>query len=240
MLQEHLTIGTSLGVFTGQVTVFLLRIDIGNITFLALEVKGYLRLLVLVVAHLKDRCSRQFVSGGVPLTSGMHQIAVKAHMDVFTSQVHIGVLHLGVTKEMGRRCGGIIDQRVIGRILHRGIDTVLPMTVDAVQCQRVINSLIMLVDGQLDGIHRRSVTFGLDGSFSTFRNDGIEWSGIILFQGRGKTVDSLFHLVLVSTDAINKRRQRDRIRRQHWCLHRRQRHDTALLYHLGNLPTVQG
>ena len=55
MLQKELAIGTTLRQFAGQVTVFLLGINLLDKALLRLEVKGHRVALVGVAAHLKNR-----------------------------------------------------------------------------------------------------------------------------------------------------------------------------------------
>ena len=93
VLEEHLTISTTFGVFTGQETVFLLGIDIGDEAFLGLEIKHHLCLLILVATHLEDRGSHHLLSRGIHLSRGTDQIAVKTHADILTGKVHVLVFH---------------------------------------------------------------------------------------------------------------------------------------------------
>ena len=99
MLKEHLTISAALGVLTRQETVLLLGVDIGDETFLGLEVEHHLRLLILVAAHLEHRCTRHLVGRRVHLSRGIDQIAVETHADVLAGQVHVLVFHRRTAKE---------------------------------------------------------------------------------------------------------------------------------------------
>ena len=105
----------------------------------------------------------------------MHEVAVETHIYLLTGKVHVGILHLRVTIQMSRSTYGIVCQRVISRILHRGIDTVLSFFVDAVECERVVNGLVVLIYRQLERVHLSGVTLHLDcrsGSFGNRRGIG--------------------------------------------------------------------
>ena len=166
VLEEHLSVSASLRDLTGQKAVLLLGIDAGDQSFLGLEVEGHRVALILVASHLEDRRTRQVMGRGVHLTRSMHHIAVQAHEDILAGQVHILVLHLRITIEIGARTDGIIGQRVVGRILHRRVDTVLTAAIHAVTGQGVVHHLIIFIDGQLNRVHRCGIAFGLDGGFS--------------------------------------------------------------------------
>ena len=78
---------------------------------------------------------------------------------------------MGIAVEMGASAGGDVGQRIAGRVLHRCINTVLLLAVQAVEVQRVVNHLIIFIDGQLQGVHRRGVALGLDGSVASLLLD---------------------------------------------------------------------
>ena len=173
MLEEHLTVGTTLGYLTGKETLILLCIDRCNQTFLRLEVKGHCVALILIVTHLEDGRTCQLHLGAVHRSCSMHQVAVEAHRDTVALQIHILVLHLRRTIEVCHLDTSIIRQRVVSRILHRRVDTVLTTAVDAVKLQRVIYSLVVLIDSQFKGVHHRGVAFRLCIGFNTFGEQGV-------------------------------------------------------------------
>ena len=142
-------------------------IDTCNKTFLCLEVEGHRVALILIATHLEDWRSHQLMGGRVHLTRGMHEVTVKTHVDLLTLEVHVLVLHVRLTIEVCQTRGGIIGQRVVGHIFHRRVDTILTTAVDAVLGQRVVHGLIMLIDSQFDGVHRRGVALDLGGSISS-------------------------------------------------------------------------
>ena len=183
MLEEHLTIGTSLGDLTRQETFVLLGIDLGDKSFLRLEVEGHRVTLVFVVTHLEDRGTHELL-GGVDLTCGMHKVTVETHVDLLTLEVHVLVFHLRLSIEMGQSRGGLVGQRVVGGIFHGRIDTVLTTAVDTVECQRVVDGLVMLIDSEFNGVHRRRVTLDLDRGFGKcFRNNSICRDAVIILLG---------------------------------------------------------
>ena len=65
---------------------------------------------------------------------------------------------MGITKEISHAMAGLIEQGVVGRELHGRINTMLSLTIDTVECQRVVNSLIMEIDSQFQRVHHRGVT----------------------------------------------------------------------------------
>ena len=178
VLQEHVTVAASLGDLTGQVTVVLLGIDTRDKTFLRLEVEGHRVALIRVGTHLEDGRSRQFVLRGVHHTRGMHEVTVETQVDLLAGEVHVLVFHLRVTIEVRQTRRGTIGQRVVGRIFHRRIDTVLAALVDTVLCQRVVDGLVMLIDSQLDGVHRRGVALQLDCSLRAWCQECVCRQGI--------------------------------------------------------------
>ena len=109
MLEEHLTIGTSFGELTRQETFVLLGIDLGDKSFLRLEVEGHRVTLVFVATHLEDRGAHKLL-GGVDLTCGMHEVTVETHVDLLALEVHVLVFHLRLTIEMGQSRGSFIGQ----------------------------------------------------------------------------------------------------------------------------------
>ena len=118
MFEEHLTIGTTLGVLTGQETVFLLSIDIGDKALLGLEVEHHFRLLILVTSHLEHRGTYHLVRRRIHLTRRINKVAVEAHTDILAGQIHILVFHRRAAIKEGTRVSGFIDQRVVGCIFH--------------------------------------------------------------------------------------------------------------------------
>ena len=141
---------------TAQESVFLLGIDIADKTFLCLEIEGHRIVLVGVVTHLENRRSREF-SRRVGHTRGMDDAAVKTHVYLLTLQFHRGVVHLGITIEMGCLRYGIINEGVAGLVSHRSIDAALLRAEDTVGTDRVVDGLVMPVDGKFQRIHLRGV-----------------------------------------------------------------------------------
>ena len=110
MLEEHLSVGTTLGDLTGEETLILLGIDRCDQTLLRLEVKGHRIALILIITHLEDRCTSQFHLGAVHRSCSMHQVTVEAHGDTVALQIHILVFHLRGTIEISH-----LDTRIIGQ-----------------------------------------------------------------------------------------------------------------------------
>ena len=109
MLQIQGARTITLGPFTTQETVFLFSIDITDQAFFRFEVKGHRIVLIGVRTHFKNRCSRKN-SSCISNTCGMNDTVVKTHIDFFALQVHIGVLHLSLSIEMGSLGSGIINK----------------------------------------------------------------------------------------------------------------------------------
>ena len=87
----------------------------------------------------------------------MHDVGVEIHIHLVTLQIHVLVLHLGITVEVSRSCIGIVGHGVLGRVFHRGIDTVLTLTVQTVQAQGVVDGLVALVNQELQGVHLQGI-----------------------------------------------------------------------------------
>ena len=64
---------------------------------------------------------------------------------------------MAVAEEVGHTRSGLVDERVLGREHHRRIYAVLLLTVQGVESQRVVDHLIVFIDGQLERVHRGSV-----------------------------------------------------------------------------------
>ena len=156
MRQIKSTRAVALGTLTAKESVFLLCIDIADQAHLRLEVESHRIVLVSVRTHFKDRCAFQF-SRGICYTRGMHDATVKTHIDLLTRQIHIGILHLGITVEMGCLGGRIIHERILRLISYRGIDTTSLCPEDAVCLDRVVNGLVVFIDSQLQRVHLGSI-----------------------------------------------------------------------------------
>ena len=102
VLQEHFTISTSLREFRSQETIVLLSIHIGYQTLFRLEIKGHRVALILIATHFKHRCTHKLLGSGIHLTRCMHQVAVETHIDLFTRQVHVLVLHIRLSIQMSQ------------------------------------------------------------------------------------------------------------------------------------------
>ena len=171
MLQEQFTVTAAFRQFGGQESVFLFRIYLSDKTFLRLEVEGHRVTLVLIAAHLEHWRAFQPLCRRVLYARGVNQTAVEHHVDFLALQVHVRIFHVGAAIEVGLSCSGDIGQRVVGRVLRRGVDTVLPLPVNTIECQRVVNHLIIFIDGQFQGVHRRRVTLHLRSGILTFLLD---------------------------------------------------------------------
>ena len=134
MVKEHLALGITLRDFRSHETFVLLGIDILDETLLGLEVKSHGISLVGVVAHLKDRCTK-LRTRGVERTRGMHQTGVERHVNLVALQVHVLILHVRLAIEVGNARLALVGHRVLCRIVHRGIDTVLTLAIDRIGTQ---------------------------------------------------------------------------------------------------------
>ena len=156
VLQEQLTVGTTLRELRRQEAVFLGGIDTTNKSFLCLEVERHRVVLVGVVSHLKHRSALDHAQG-IDGSVGINQTGVQVHVNLVTFQIHILVVHLGITVQVGIARSSLVGHGVFGRILHRGVDTVLALTVQAVHVQGVVNGLVALIDQQLQRVHLRGI-----------------------------------------------------------------------------------
>ena len=154
--QEELAVGTSLCYLCGEESLLLLRVHLLDESFLRLEVEGHRVVLISVAAHLEHRRSLQH-SSGVATARCMYERGVEAHVYLVALQVHVLVFHVAVAEEVGHTRGSLVDERVLGREHHRCIDAVLLLTVQGVESQRVVDHLIVFIDGQLERVHRGSV-----------------------------------------------------------------------------------
>ena len=156
--QVDLAIVVALRLLTGQEAILLLGINVFDEAFLGFEVKRHRVGVVGVLPHGEDWLTLDAVLGrGVFRAGGMNQTAVKTQLDLVALQVHILVLHLSRTVEMGSIGGGHIHQRVVGLIVDGCVDAVFLLTVDGVEAQRVVYRLVVVIDSELQRVHARGV-----------------------------------------------------------------------------------
>ena len=101
MMEEQVSITASLGQFTGHIAIFLLGINLSDQSFLRFEVKGHCIAFIGIRAHRKDRSTRQLTCGRVTNARSMYQAAVQSHVYVLTLQIHILILHVRITIQIG-------------------------------------------------------------------------------------------------------------------------------------------
>ena len=164
VLDIHLSFRAALRQLAGQETFVLLGIDIGDKSFLSLEVERHRSRLILIAAHFEHRRADGLALDGVVTSLSVHEVAVETHEDLLAGQIHVLVFHLRRAIQTCLRDGCVIGQRVVGGVFHGRVDTTLTATVDAVEGEGVVNGLVVLIDRQLQGVHRRRVTLHLGGS----------------------------------------------------------------------------
>ena len=164
VLEVQLTIAAALGQLAGEVTVLLLGVNLGNDAFLRLEVEGHRVVLVSVATHLEHGSALQSAGGRITSTRCVDEATVEHHEDLLALQVHVLVFYVGIAVEIGTARCCLIGQRVVGCILDRRVDAILAHAVHAVEGERVVNHLIIIIDGQLKGVHRRGVALQLGSS----------------------------------------------------------------------------
>ena len=156
VIQEHITFAVALGNLRGHKAFVLLGVGIADKTFLRLEVKRHRVRLIRIFTHLEYRRTK-LLTRRVHRTCGMYQTGIERHVYLVTLQVHILILHVRLTIEVGNSRLSVVCHRVLSRIFHRRIDTVLALAISGVGGQRVIDSLVALPDKQLQRVHRGSI-----------------------------------------------------------------------------------
>ena len=87
----------------------------------------------------------------------MNKTAIEIHGDALTGDVHVLILHIGVPIEVDLLMGGVVDHGVLSLILHGGFQSVFLLPIEGVETDRVVDSLIVVEDGQLQRVHLRGV-----------------------------------------------------------------------------------
>ena len=156
VFDKHLTLVVTFRYLAGEETLVLLSIYARDETLFCLEVKSHGVALVGVATHDEYRCTEDIASS-VLRASGMHEAAVEIHVYLVALEVHVLILHARVTVEVSQARCPFVCERVLGFIFHGRVDAVLTFSVDAVEGQRVVDSLIMMINSQLERVHQCSV-----------------------------------------------------------------------------------
>ena len=158
MLQIDDTRRVALAHFAAEEAVLLLSIDPFDQALFRLEVEGHRIALVLVLAHREERSALYAVFlRRVGRPRGAHRTAVKVHEDLVARKLHVLIIHLRIAIQKGRSRGRIVDEGVVGRVLHRCIDAVRACPHHAVGTDGIVDGLIMMVDRQLERVHLRGI-----------------------------------------------------------------------------------
>lgn len=130
-------------------------------TTLGLEIECHSVGLVLVAAHHEDRQAVALLLDGIHSTRGTYNIAVERHIDFLRLEVHILVLHIGSAIEESALGVSVIDEGVLGNVIHWCLDGALLSAIEGVGLDGVIDSLIVGEDGLVKGVEGDSVGIGL-------------------------------------------------------------------------------
>ena len=158
MLQIDDTRRVALAHLAAEEAVLLLGIDPFDQTLLRLEVEGHRIALVLVLAHREERSALYAVFlRRVGRSRGAHRTAVQVHEDLVARKFHVLIIHLRIAIQKGRSRGRIVDEGVVGRVLHRCIDAVRACPHHTVGTDGVVDGLVVMVDRQLERVHLRGI-----------------------------------------------------------------------------------
>ena len=145
---HHLVLLGFLGSVGNDIALTLLRHHMADITFLGFDVIGHLVGFVAILSVLEDRLANPFVFRGVIDAMCIDEAAIQVHADILRGQLHVFVLDLTLTVQIGVTVAGH-DHRVRGLIVHRSRDAVLfldpaayAVRRDRVWRNRVIGNLI--------------------------------------------------------------------------------------------------
>ena len=131
-LQVILTLSALLRLLRCQETLFLLRVYIGNVTLLRLEVVRHRLCLVLIAAFLEHRLAI-LVAQRIQAIHSMHRRTVHVHVDILRRQVDVLVLHIRIAIQISRLRVHEERHRVLRRIDHRSLQrTLLLRSLDTV------------------------------------------------------------------------------------------------------------
>ena len=156
MVEEHLSVGTTLGQLRGHEALILLCVDVADQALLGLEVKRHGIALVGIGTHLEHRRAK-LRPCRVKSAHGMHQTGVHGHRNLFALKVHVLVHHMGLAVQVSPLRSAFIDHGVLGTVGDRGVDAVLALAVQRVGIQRVVYQLVVLPDSFLKGVHGEGV-----------------------------------------------------------------------------------
>lgn len=123
MLHVERAVVGALRTFAVEKTVALRGAYVGDETLLGLEVEGHLLALVLVRTLFVDGFAFFNVgTGGVAVALGVNHAAVHVHGYLSRVELHVEVLHVGLTVEVSESRLCIVDHGVLGGVFYGRVD----------------------------------------------------------------------------------------------------------------------
>ena len=136
----------------------LFCIYIINKGLLALEVEFDGVGIIGIATHLEDRFALDAsLRRTVGCTHRLHVALVHIHGDAVGTEVHVGILHIGVSVEICHLVLGIVYERVVRLIVNRCVYSTLFLPGDTVEADTVIHHFIMFPYSFLQRVHLRGV-----------------------------------------------------------------------------------
>ena len=136
----------------------LFCIYIINKGLLALEVEFDGVGIIGIATHLEDRFALDAsLRRTIGCTHRLHVALVHIHGDAVGTEVHVGILHVGVSVEICHLVLGIVYERVVRLIVNRCIYSTLFFSGDTVEADTVIHHFIMFPYSFLQRVHLRGV-----------------------------------------------------------------------------------
>ena len=149
VLQINIAQRVALRQFAAQIALLLLRVGVADEPLFAFEVKRNRVTLIIVFPHGKDRRSREFLRSRVAHPRCMNDAAIHVDMNALALEIHVLIFHIRRTIKIGRSIACIINHRVVGREVDGCFDAVLLLSIERIEMDRIVNGLVVAIDGKL-------------------------------------------------------------------------------------------
>ena len=157
VLQINIAQRVALRQFAAQIALLLLRVGVADEPLFAFKIKRNGVALIIVLPHGKDGRSRELLRSRVAYPRCMNDAAVHVDMNALALEVHVLIFHVRRTIKIGRSAARIIHHRVLGREVDGRFDAILLLPIERVKMNRVVDGLIVPIDGALQRVHLRGV-----------------------------------------------------------------------------------
>jgi len=123
ILEIEIAIVGSLGVDTAQETIALCGLYLFNETFLRLEIERHALTFIVFTPLFIDGSAFHGFACAIGYTLCMDDCRIHVERNIVSTQIHVLIMHLGITIKMGETCGSIVDQGVLCTIVYRSFQS---------------------------------------------------------------------------------------------------------------------